>query len=267
MQNTSQNKKKILSSNKSPLLKQEEISIIIKGFIENSLIEWEGNIVSIIFLPHCNLRCPYCHATHLVKKPNELERIPLEVVVRRIWRNKNWLDGVVISGGEPTLHGDIDSLIKIFKEMGLKVRIDTNGTNPATLEDLIQRGLIDCVAMDIKAPLREEKYRMVTGASCNLSNIKKSISLIMKSGLEYEFRTTVCPTLLDGSDIVEIAQSIDGARRYILQTFRPNNCLDSKMLDVLPYSEDEMKGFAEGARRFVKDCYVRGEEMKALSCN
>jgi pyruvate formate lyase activating enzyme len=245
----------------------KNMTITIKGFIENSLIEWEGNIVSIIFLPHCNLRCPYCHATHLVREPNELESIPLDAVTGKIKQNKSWLDGIVITGGEPTSHSNIDSLINIFKEMDLKVRIDTNGTNPTTLENLIQRGLIDCVAMDIKAPLREEKYRVVTGTSCDLSDIRKSISLIMESGIEYEFRTTVCPTFLDGLDIAEIARSIAGSKRYILQTFRPNNCLDSRLLDVEPYSEDEIKDFAEGARRFVKDCYVRGEGMKALSCN
>ncbi len=243
------------------------MSITIKGFIKSSLIEWEGNIVSIIFLPHCNMRCPYCHATHLVREPNELESIPLDAVTENIKQNKAWLDGVVISGGEPTSHSDIDLLIKIFKEMGLKVRIDTNGTNPATLEDLIQRGLIDCVAMDIKAPLREEKYRIAAGTSCDVSDIRKSIKLIMESEIEYEFRTTVCPTVLDGLDITEIAQSIAGSKRYILQTFKPNNCLDSRLLNVEPYSEDEIKGFAKDARRFVKNCYVRGEGMKALSCN
>src|SRR3989304_7120705 len=140
------------------------MSITIKGFIESSLIEWEGNIVAILFLPHCNLRCPYCHATHLVKKPNELESIPLEVVERRIEKNKSWLDGVVITGGEPTLHDEVDLLIKPFKDMGLKVRIDSNGTNPDKLEDLIQSELIDCVAMDIKAPLREGKDDGASGA-------------------------------------------------------------------------------------------------------
>ena len=241
--------------------------MIIKGFIDSSLIEWEGNIVSIIFLPHCNLRCPYCHSTHLVMEPNELESIPLEAILKKVEQNKNWLDGIVITGGEPTFHRDIDSLIKKFRKMGLKVRIDTNGTNPSVLEDLIQRRLIDCVAMDIKAPFREEKYNAVSGASCNLSDIEKSVRLIMESGLEYEFRTTVCPAFLDGIDVVEIARSITGAKRYILQTFRPTNCLDSTMLDVVPYSEGEMKDFAKNARNFVKNCYVRGEEMKVLSCN
>jgi pyruvate formate lyase activating enzyme len=145
--------------------------------------------------------------------------------------------------------------------------LDTNGTNPDKIEDLIQRELVDCIAMDIKAPLRDEKYNEVGGVLCSLSDLARSIKLIMESGIEYEFRTTVCPAFLTKADVVEIAQSIAGASRYILQTFRPTNCLDSKMFDVVPYSEDEMRDFAESAREFVKNCYVRGEEMKALSCN
>ncbi len=243
------------------------MSITIKGFVESSLIEWEGNIVAILFLPHCNMRCPYCHATHLVRNPNELESIPLEVVAKSIEKHKEWLDGVVISGGEPTFHDDLDMLIKIFKNMGLKVRLDSNGTNPDKIEDLIQRELIDCIAMDIKAPLRDGKYNEVGGVLCSLSDLARSIKLIMESGIEYEFRTTVCPAFLNKADVVEIAHSIAGASRYILQAFRPTNCLDNTMFDVVPYSEDEMRDFAESARRFVKNCYVRGEEMKALSCN
>ncbi len=243
------------------------MSITIKGFVESSLIEWEGNISAILFLPHCNMRCPYCHATHLVKNPNELESIPLEVVANRIEKNKEWLDGVVISGGEPTFHDDLDLLIKIFKDMGLKVRLDSNGTNPDKIEDLIQRELVDCVAMDIKAPLRGEKYNEVGGVLCSLTDLKRSIKLIMESGIEYEFRTTVCPAFMDKSDVIEIAQSIAGASRYILQSFRPTNCLDNTMFDVVPYSEDEMRDFAESARRYVKNCLVRGEEVKKLSCN
>lgn len=187
--------------------------------------------------------------------------------MRKIEKNKGWLDGVVISGGEPTFHGDLDSLMKIFKDLGLKVRLDSNGTNPDKLEYLIQNGFVDCIAMDIKAPLKEERYDEVGGVSCNMRDIRRSIKLIMESGIEYEFRTTVCPSFLNKSDVVEIAQSITGAGRYILQTFRPANCLDKKMLDVIPYSEEEMKDFAEEARQFVKNCFVRGEEMKALSCN
>ena len=103
------------------------------------------------------------------------------------------------------------------------------------LKDLIDRGLIDCVAMDIKAPLHREKYEQISGVPCNIEDIKKSIRIIMESGIEYEFRTTVCPTQLDGDDIEAIARSIQGAGRYIIQSFKPNHCLDTKMLNIEPY--------------------------------
>lgn len=139
------------------------MAIPIAGYIENSLIEWEGNIVSIIFLPSCNLRCPYCHSPHLVQPSNRLETIPVENILDAVKRNRNWLDGIVITGGEPTLHKDLDELIESFRSLEIKVRLDSNGTNPDVLEDLIERKLIQCVAMDIKAPLREEKYEEVVG--------------------------------------------------------------------------------------------------------
>lgn len=241
-----------------------EVTIPIAGYIENSLIEWEGNIVSIIFLHPCNLRCHYCHSPHLVQPSNKLETIPVENILSAIRRNKGWVDGVVITGGEPTLCKNLDELAGLFGSLGIKVRIDSNGTNPDILADLIKRKLIQCVAMDIKAPLREEKYEEVVGATINLSNIKRSIELIMNNGIEYEFRTTVCPTFLDESDIVEIARSIEGARRYILQGFKPNNCLNSEMLNTTPYPIETLRRFAESAKAYVKNCFVRGEEKKEL---
>src|SRR5574341_1500634 len=234
----------------------------IKGFIENSLIEWEGKIVSIIFLPTCNFRCPYCHAPHLVQTPNELESIPIDAVVDKIQQNLCWIDGVVVTGGEPTSHKNLDALLKIFKDMRTSVRLDTNGTNPRVLKDLIDRGLLDCVAMDIKAPLLKEKYELVSGVTCDIDDIKKSVHVIMESGIEYEFRTTVCPSQLDGEDIENIARSIEGAERYMIQSFRPHICLDTTMLKITPYPIETLKDFAASAGKYVDYCGVRGEEGK-----
>ncbi len=241
--------------------------IPIKGFIENSLIEWEGKIAAIIFLPTCNLRCPYCHAPHLVQTPNDLESIPTDAVINKIRQNIGWLDGVVVSGGEPTSHKHLNAFLKIFKDMGIMVRLDTNGTNPHVIKDLIDRKLVDCVAMDIKSPLRQEKHDLVAGVPCNIEDIEKSIRIIMESGIEYEFRTTVCPSQLDGDDIEDIAKTIKGAERYILQSFRPNHCLDVDMLKVLPYPIETLRGFAANARKYVNYCGVRGEEGKVLQRN
>lgn len=234
----------------------------IKGFIENSLIEWEGKIVSIIFLPICNLRCHYCHAPHLVQTPDELESIPADVIVNKIRQNSGWLDGVVVSGGEPTSHKQLDVLLQLLKDTGVMVRLDTNGTNPNMLRTLIKRGLLDCVAMDIKAPLQKEKYEQVSGVPCNVEDIKESIRIIMESGIEYEFRTTVCPSQLDRDDIEDIAKTIQGAGRYIIQSFRPDHCLETKMLSITPYSADMLRDFARGASKYVDYCRVRGESEK-----
>ncbi len=239
----------------------------IKGFIENSLIEWEGKIVSIIFLPTCNLRCPYCHAPHLVQTPNKLETIPVDAVVDKIRQNLGWVDGVVVTGGEPTSHKHLDVFLKLLKDTGILVRLDTNGTNPQTLKDLITRGLLDCVAMDIKAPLQREKYELVSGVPCNIEDIKESIRIIVESGIEYEFRTTVCPSQLDGGDIEDIARTIRGARRYILQAFKPNHCLDAGMLRLEPYPAETLRGFAANAGKYVEYCCVRGEAGKVLQRN
>lgn len=239
----------------------------IKGFIENSLIEWEGRIVSIIFLPTCNLRCHYCHAPHLVQTPDELESIPVDTIVDKIRQNLGWVDGVVITGGEPTSHKHLAALIKVLKETGIMVRLDTNGTNPLVLKDLIDRGLLDGVAMDIKAPLQKEKYEQISGVSCDIEDIKKSICIIMESGIEYEFRTTVCPSQLDGDDIEDIAKAIKGAERYILQSFKPNHCLDTRMLQITPYPVEALRDFATSAGKYVDYCCVRGEEGKVVARN
>ncbi|MGQ3686264.1 MAG: anaerobic ribonucleoside-triphosphate reductase activating protein [Candidatus Loosdrechtia sp.] len=243
------------------------MDIPIKGFIENSLIEWEGKIVSILFLPTCNLRCPYCHAPHLIQTPEELESIPPDVVISKIWKSCGWVDGVVISGGEPTLHKHLSVLIQSLKETGIRVRLDTNGTNPYMLEYLIRRNLLDCVAMDIKAPLRKEKYEQIAGTSCNIEDIKKSIQIIMQSGIEYEFRTTVCPSQLDGDDIEDIAMAIQGAQRYIIQSFRPGHCLDTGMVTAAPYPAETLRDFAAHANKYVNYCCVRGEEGRISQRN
>ena len=134
-------------------------------------------------LPTCNLRCPYCHAPHLVLAPNELESIPIDAVVSKIRQNLGWVDGIVVTGGEPTAHKHLDVLLKVFKDTGILVRLDTNGTNPHVLKDLIDRGLIDCVAMDIKAPLHREKYEQISGVPCNIEDIERASALSWKAAL------------------------------------------------------------------------------------
>lgn len=232
----------------------------IKGLIENTLIDWEGRIASILFLPGCNLRCPYCHAGHLVSSPNDLESIPFEAISALARRHTGWLDGIVISGGEPTLHSGIAELCARIRSLGLAVKLDTNGTRPDVLESLLAQDLLDCVAMDVKAPIGA-KYHEVTGTTCDLDAIRESAMALIESDIEYEFRMTVCPTFTTEEEVVGAARDIRGARRFILQQFHPESCADKALRSVRPYTRETLKEFAAKAGKFVRHCSVRGEPV------
>ena len=226
----------------------------IRGFLPGTLIDWPGRVAAEVFLGGCNFRCPYCHASHLVLSPGQLEEVPVESVVEHLRRQSGWIDGVVISGGEPTLDERLPALIETFRSTGAAVKLDTNGTRPEVLRALIQARLIEAVS---KAPL-DQRYLRAAGVPVDLEAVRESIQLLIKSGLDVEFRTTVCPAILSPEDVVETARALAGARKYCLQTFRPLNCIDPAMLEVEPYSEEQMRGIAEAAGRFVEKCWVRG---------
>jgi pyruvate formate lyase activating enzyme len=230
----------------------------IRGLIENTLIDWEGKLACEIFLPTCNLRCPFCHAGHLLTHSGELESIPVSAVVHCLDRHKGWIDGVVISGGEPTLHAGLPALIDELRSHGAMIKLDTNGTRPDVLEDLIRRKKIEAVSMDIKAPL-DERYREATRSDCDVDAIRRSVQIIMDSDVEYEFRTTVCPAFLGLGELLDIARAIRGAKKYVLQQFKPDFCLDPAMNEVKPYSRDQLREFAAKIRPYVGLCIVRGD--------
>lgn len=216
-------------------------------------------LASILFLPGCNFRCSYCHSPHLVYSSEDMETIPLEVIMESLRKRRGWIDGVVISGGEPTLQKGLKELIRQLKALGLKVKLDTNGSNPNVLAELLEEGLLDCIAMDVKAPLREEEYGKAAGGPCDVEALRRSIRIILQSGIEHEFRTTVCPGLLAEDGIGEIARDVRGTKRYVLQSFRPNNCLDPDMLEVKPYPAETLKKFREIAQDHLGHCSIRGE--------
>ena len=232
----------------------------IKGLIENTLIDWEGKIASILFLPGCNLRCPYCHAGHLVGAPEALEAIPFEAIERLGVEHRGWIDGMVISGGEPTLHAGLPELCERIRALGLLVKLDTNGTHPEVVEGLLERDLLDYVAMDVKAPF-DERYEPVTGVSCDVDTLRRSAMLIMDSGVEHEFRMTVCPRFTAAEEVVEAARGIRGAAQFILQRFNPEDCLDPSLRNVKPYTPEDLKEFAAKAREFVSRCFLRGDAV------
>lgn len=177
-----------------------------KGFIETSFIEWPGKIASVVFLPNCNFRCSWCHNMPLVLHPETLTDIHISDVVNRINELSGWVDGVVITGGEPTVSANLPEIIRVFTHHNIPVKLDTNGSRPDVLEDLLTQNLLSGISMDIKAPLNAEKYSAVSGVPVDIQVIKQSVQLIIHSGIWYEFRTTVLEDFHTDDDIEQIRQ-------------------------------------------------------------
>ena len=238
----------------------------IKGFVEHTLIDWPGRIASEIFLPGCNFRCPFCHAGHLVLRPSDLESIPFDSVRAYLAERRGWVDGVVISGGEPTVCDSLPELVAALGEIGFPVKLDTNGSRPEVLEKLSAGGVVRAVSMDIKAPL-DERYDRLAGVAVDLGAIRRSIDLLLSGAVaEYEFRTTVPPGYLDEDAILDIAASIQGAKAYALQAFRSGDCLDPAMNAVKSGTPEALAEVAGRAGAYVQRCWVRGfEEVRADS--
>ncbi len=198
----------------------------IGAFQKFSLNEYPGKISAIIFTQGCNFRCPYCHNPELVKKELFQEPIPEKEFFFFLNKRQHKLDAVSITGGEPTLHSDLPDFIFKIKSMGFLVKLDTNGSNPQMLTNLIQLNLLDYIAMDIKAPL--EKYDKVTNVKVNHKAISESIDIIKNSQVEYEFRSTLTEKLLSNEEIINIGKLLGNAKRFYLQNFVFNKTLDDK---------------------------------------
>ncbi len=232
----------------------------IKGFIESSLIEWEGRIASVIFLPGCNLRCRYCHAGHLLE-PDRLQTISREQVLDCMRRHRGWLDGAVITGGEPTLHGEeLLDLIGAIKAIGLGVMVETNGTRPRWVERLVSEKWVDAIAMDVKAPLEPEAYRKVTGRDVEIEDLRSSIRSIINSAVPHEFRITVVPGMIGARELELIALELEGARSIALQNFRPDFCLDPSLRAVPPYTPGQMDSLGRIFSGRSAQVIVRGRD-------
>lgn len=232
----------------------------IAGFIKQSLVDYPGEIAAVLFLRGCNFRCPFCQNYHLLTRPGIVpgETVPEEEVMAFLQARQGFLDGVVISGGEPTLHAELPGLLARIKEMGYLVKLDSNGSNPVLLEELINRGLVDYVAMDIKAPLDYRKYQAACGKLSPETFFKviSSVRLLRQAPIRVEFRTTVVPTLHQPEDIEAIARSIAGAELYTLQQFNPEFTLDPALGQQSPYSKQEMQALAELARSQLQSVRV-----------
>ena len=228
----------------------------IKGIEKFSSRDFPGHISSTVFLGGCSFRCPFCHNADLVLRPDEIQTVPMDIFLSYLDGRKDWLEGICVSGGEPLLHEGTEDMIRIIRDRGLLVKVDTNGSFPDRLERLLGEGLLDWVAMDIKAPL--EKYREVTRSNVDVEDIIKSVELLMSSAVRYTFRTTVVPGLLGRADIVKIGEWLRGAESYLLQQFVPQNTLDPAYMEKKPYSRRELDEMREAAEPYFKEAVIEG---------
>jgi pyruvate formate lyase activating enzyme len=236
----------------------------IKGFVETSFCDWDGKISSVIFLPGCNLRCPFCQNGPLVTGYEDLPTVDLDLIAGYLRGKRDWIDGVVITGGEPTIWAGLAELAADIKRWGFGVKLDTNGTNPDALRDLLGEGLVDYVAMDVKSAL-DERYHRAAGVTVDLEALRRSIAGLLSLGEACEFRTTLVPGIVGGDEVEEIAKSIEGARKYVLQRFVPDNSLDRPLRQALPYRDDFIAQLVERAGTYVHKCFYRGRTGTALS--
>lgn len=228
----------------------------IGGFQKFSLIDYPNKISCVLFTLGCNFRCGYCHNPELLEmRSDSMELFSVKEIMDFLESRVGKLEGVVITGGEPTIQKGLLDFISEIKEMGFLVKLDTNGSSPVVLRKALN--LVDYVAMDIKGPL--SKYEEISGYKHARDNndLKKSIELILGSGVDHEFRTTVVKGQLDKKDFLEIGKMVAGAQRYILQKFLPTKTLDKSFLKRKSFSDEEFDEVIGVLQDFVGECFVR----------
>jgi len=224
----------------------------IAGLVKSSLIDYPGKVAAVVFTQGCNFRCGFCHNPDLIPIDSDASIATAEVSAF-LTKRKNILDGVVITGGEPMVQSDLLTFMKKLKEMGYLVKLDTNGSNPAALAKVIAEGLVDYIAMDIKGPLAD--YENICGHT-DTDKISESIGIIMNSGLDYEFRTTVLPHYHEVEDFHKVGALIQGAKCYTIQGFRPQITFDKKLADEKSFTLDELGRIAEIMKKYVSKVVV-----------
>lgn len=231
--------------------------MIIGGLQKLTLIDYPGKIACTVFLTGCNFRCPWCYSSELVlpEKIKKQPKISEKDFFSFLEQRKELLESVVLCGGEPTINKDLPEFSRKIKKLGYAVKIDTNGSNPEMLKDLIKKKLIDYIAMDVKLP--REKYEKILGREAKLKNIEKSISLLKENKIDYEFRTTLVPTVLKKEDVIKIAKWISPAKKYYLQNFRAEKTIDPKFEKVKPYPDKYILDIAKKISPFFEICEIR----------
>ena len=226
----------------------------IAGLQKLTLIDFPGEVATTVFTRGCNLRCSYCHNPELVIPRHFNPLLDIDSLYSYLELRRDTISGICITGGEPLMHSDIESFIDVIKDMGYKVKLDTNGILHDRLKKLILSGKVDYVAMDIKTSL--EKYSILAQTSVSVDRIKKSVNLLISSGVEYEFRTTVYKPHHTKRDFHKIGELIKGAKRYALQNFVLSKHIGNKDF-LLPFTIEEINEFQDIMLNFVDEVLIR----------
>jgi len=233
--------------------------LVFHSVLPVTMVDYPGKLAYTVYTMGCNFRCPICHNRELALGLTDgLPEHDVPTVLAEIEKKSGWVDGVCVTGGEPLLHPGLRSGLELLKGAGLAVKLDTNGSFPEKLEELLRSGLVDYVAMDVKAPLTEEDYSKAAGVPMGrwLGKLTESVGIIKASGAEYEFRTVCVPGLHSPESIARIAEDIAPCSRYILRAFRPVNTLDPEYEQVPPPTTEEMSAYLEAARKHAPQACI-----------
>ena len=228
----------------------------IYGMEKLSLVDFDGKITCTIFTGGCNFACPFCHNSSLALNPTQNQELPFSEVLDYLTLRKKMVDAACITGGEPTIYPDLKDYFKIFKDMGFITKLDTNGTNPEMLKELVEEGLVDYVAMDVKNSY--ENYFKTIGVNNPklLENVKESIKYLLEGHVDYEFRTTIVDELHKCEDIEKISIMLKGAKRYFLQKFTDSEYCIKQGLHEVPLQK--AKEYLEILKKNIEEVNLRG---------
>ncbi len=227
--------------------------MIIHGLQKLTLVDYPGKCACILFSGACNFRCPFCQNGSLVLSPENEPVIPDDEIFSFLEKRKRMLEGVVVTGGEPTINSDLIPFLGRIKEIGYSVKLDTNGYMPKVLEDAVRSGFVDYVAMDIKTSLDE--YSVLSGVKTDTERIEESIDFLLSGEVDYEFRTTVVEELHNASNFEKIGEKIKGARRYFLQSFVPSE--DTISGGFTTPSLERMENYKEILKNYIENVSIR----------
>lgn len=228
----------------------------IKGFQGTSLLDFPQRIAALVFWGGCNLTCPFCHNPALVLGPTSLPDLPEDIILDKLSQRRSFIDGVVITGGEPTLDENLPGFLEEVKALGLPVKLDTNGLLPKVIQNLVNQSLVDYLAIDLKT--LPQRYSELHTGPVHSEALLETVRFSIASSVTVEFRTTCVPGWVDEQVISGLGTLIEGAPLWALQQYHPRHALCPSAQGVRPYSSEEIQALAELAKHFVQDVVVRG---------